>query len=218
MIQINWVAVQAVVGAFTFLALLLYAWETRKLRLETQRQARLSSLPVASVEFRRGPDQIFMRNSGPAIVGKAVLQGFRFRGGDGSIWRCTFTPVTMISLGVSAPTFYFIAIEGYVGAPLLGGNGLFDIVLSDALKGRQSIRLALYATDVFGSCYRSEVEITGDFWWWKDHGEIAQRPMKDWQLPMLPLRQVSKMPKEVPLEDFTSPGASQEEDAAPVQS
>lgn len=72
----DWVVFQQIVGLGTLLALLWYAWETRRLRFETQRQARLSSLPVASVEFRRGPDQIFVRNSGPAIVAKAVLQGF----------------------------------------------------------------------------------------------------------------------------------------------
>jgi hypothetical protein len=123
----------------------------------------------------------------------------------------------MISPGASAPTFHFIELEGYVSAPVLDEKGLFDVVFSDALKGRQSTQLALYATDVFGICYRSEVEIPGDFWWWKDHGEIARRPMKDWQLPMLPLRQVSKMPEEVPLADFTPHGVSQE-DAAPLQS
>lgn len=124
----------------------------------------------------------------------------------------------MISPGASAPTFYSIEVEGYVGTPLLDEKALFDIVFSDALKGRQSTQLALHATDVFGTCYRSEVEIPGDFWWWKDHGEIARRPMKDWQLPMLPLRQVSEMPEQVPLADFASPGVSQEEDAAPLQS
>jgi hypothetical protein len=122
----------------------------------------------------------------------------------------------MISPGASAPTFYSIELEEYT-RPLLDEKALFDVVFTSVLRGRQSTRLALFATDVFGTCYRSEVEIPSDFSWWKDHGEIARRPMKDWQLPMLPLRPVNKMPKEVPLADFTSNGVPQE-DAPPLQS
>lgn len=200
--NVNWVAVQAVVGAFTLLALLWYAWETRKLRFETQRQARLSSLPVARAELHRAPDRIFIRNSGQAIVGKAALQGFRFRGADGGVWRCTFTSTAMISSGVSVSVFDDIALEEYDSRAILDERALFQTAFSRALAGRSSIRLALYTTDVFGTCYRSELEISSvDFSRWWDEG----RPTRDWQPPMLSLQQVREMPEEIPLADFSSP-------------
>src|SRR2546422_4884537 len=141
----NWGAVQAVVGVIALLVLLWYAWHTMKLRFETQRQVRLSSLPVARVEFLRGPDRVFIRNSGGAIIAKAALQGFRFRGPDDGVWRCTFSPTTMLSPGASsASVFENITLEGYEGAPMLDQRALFEIAFSQACRGRSSIRLALY--------------------------------------------------------------------------
>lgn len=196
----NWTAVQGIVGAFAFLALLWYAWETRVLRLETQRQARLASLPIARVELHRAPARIFLRNTGQAPVGRAALQGFQFRGGDGGNWRCTFTPITMLSPGGDIPIFDDITQEGYESKALLDERALFD-AFSRALSGRESIRLRLWTADVFGtSHYVTEVEIpAAEFTRWKEHG----RPASNWQPPVQPLSTLRAMPSPLPLADFT---------------
>jgi len=111
----------------------------------------------------------------------------------------------MLSPGASSPSIFdHITLEAYETAPSLDARALFDIAFSGALKGRTLMRLSLYTSDVLGTCYRADVEISADdFWRWR--GVAPGVTARVWQPPMLPLMEVKKMPEEIPPADFSSP-------------
>lgn len=150
-----------IIQALTFLALLWYAWETRRLRQETGKQVRISVMPVLRVLFHRAPEGIFVENVGQGTATKAVLQGFRFKSDDGNTWRQTFHTVNGIEPGakrlISGETELEPTNQGQRYA--LDGRAVFEHMHRAIHAGKETLVLALYWTDILGHAYRSDIAI-----------------------------------------------------------
>jgi len=167
-VQVLLLAVQTV----TAVVLLWYALETRRLRQEAAKQTRLGIVPVVRVVLHRGPDKVFLENVGSGMATKAVLQGFRFQSDDGKSWRCTFEAIAGVLPGREAALRAETEMEG-VEPPqsyVLNETAVFEHIRC-AMKGKDSLVLALHWTDLLGTAYRSEVRIDRNrFYVFQDHG------------------------------------------------
>jgi hypothetical protein len=159
----DWVGVvQDAVLTLTFLALIWYACETRRLRQATADQVRLLGFHLMEIGYyqviQRDADSIVLTNKGPAVA-IATLQGFRVAHGT-EVIRCTFEETRMILSGTWSVLPCTMRLEPLSttstktpGIPLL--TALKRTVDVDKLTRI----LRLYARDLLGHAYVCDVEI-----------------------------------------------------------
>jgi hypothetical protein len=150
--------VQDAILALTFGALLWYAIETMRHRKMAASQLRLSMMPLPQVVFHRAPDKVFVRNMGPGAATRVILQGFWFRWGQQRS-RCTFSPVGGM-LYPRGEVVLDLEIESEDGQALEDRHVL-EVAFRNAWQGMaETLVLQVYAEDVLGHCYKSEVRIS----------------------------------------------------------
>jgi hypothetical protein len=168
--------IQAFVLACTFVALSWTAWETRRLRrvtadtaIETQRlrqvtadQVRLSGIPLMGISYYRIyegiSDSMILNNEGPAVA-TAKLQGFRITH-NAEVIRCTFRETRMLLSHTLSVLLCTKRVE-----PLSDtseedpGINLLTALRATVDVARPTFILELYARDLLGHAYVSDVEI-----------------------------------------------------------
>jgi len=154
--------VQTIILALTFAGLVWYAVETMRLRRTGEAQLRLTAMPIVQVSFNLAPPKVFLRNVGVGIAMRTLLQGFRFED-EGVRWRCTFEPTQTILPNQEVVLEFGIEREpfGTEHERWSDPRIIFSTAFRRAIRAGRLI-LNLYAMDVLGNCYESEVQLPWD--------------------------------------------------------
>lgn len=161
--------VAQVVAAIAVPLLAWYAYDTMKLRRATEQQARHALTPVLKLQFDSENGEITLRNLGPGVAARALLQPIRYLDSAGGKVDCHFRDLFMVHslrpeplraeiTRVDPITEITLRKKGPGGMTVvdLAPSRLKDLILAAGYKTERFIQL-MYFTDIVGRVYRVPV-------------------------------------------------------------